>query len=83
MAVNKVEKRNGQVLIDLSTDTFVSADQLALGVIGHTADGEIVTGTLVPSTGGGTNVYSVDNGDGTQTLVIDGDSLSQAEYEAF
>lgn len=45
MAVNKVIYGN-QTLIDLSTDTLVTADQLLLGIIAHKKDGRRITGQL-------------------------------------
>ena len=46
MAVNKVEYA-GNTLIDLTADT-VTAETLAQGVTAHAANGEPITGTLVP-----------------------------------
>lgn len=44
MAVNKVMYGN-QTLIDLSTDTVASSDDILLGKVGHLRDGSVVTGT--------------------------------------
>ncbi|MCR5450702.1 MAG: hypothetical protein K6F23_15055 [Solobacterium sp.] len=44
MAVNKVVYGN-QTLIDLSTDTVASSDDILLGKVGHLRDGSVVTGT--------------------------------------
>lgn len=44
MAINKVAYGNN-VLIDLSTDTLSSADQLMQGVIAHDRTGAVITGT--------------------------------------
>lgn len=44
MAINKVTF-DGHPLIDLSTDTVTTANDIALGKIGHLKDGTIVTGT--------------------------------------
>lgn len=44
MAVNKVARGDGSVLIDLSTDTVTSAYDIIAGKVGHLANGAIVTG---------------------------------------
>lgn len=44
--VNKVELADGTPLIDLSSDTLSSADQLAQGIVAHDRTGATVTGTL-------------------------------------
>lgn len=44
MAINKVAYGNN-VLIDLSTDTLSSADQLMQGVVAHDRTGTVITGT--------------------------------------
>ena len=44
MAINKVVYGN-QTLIDLTTDTVASADDILLGKVGHLRDGTVVTGT--------------------------------------
>lgn len=44
MAINKV-KYGDTTLIDLSTDTVASSDDIVSGKIGHLRDGSIVTGT--------------------------------------
>ncbi len=44
MAVNKVARGDGSVLIDLSTDTVTSAYDIVAGKVGHLANGAIVTG---------------------------------------
>lgn len=44
MAVNKVMYGN-QTLIDLSTDTVASSDDILAGKVGHLRDGTVVTGT--------------------------------------
>lgn len=44
MAINKVAYGNN-VLIDLSTDTLSSADQLMQGVVAHDRTGAVITGT--------------------------------------
>ena len=51
MAVNQVKYGN-TTLIDLSTDTVASADDIVEGKIGHLRDGTVVTGT---ATGGASN----------------------------
>ena len=45
MAVNKVAKSDGTVLIDLTADTVTSAEHIMSGFIGHLANGTQVTGT--------------------------------------
>lgn len=52
MAINKIAL-DGQTLIDLSTDTVASSDDIVQGKIGHLNDGSVVTGTA--SSGGGTD----------------------------
>ena len=49
MAVNKVNKRDGTTLIDIS-DSTVSAATLAQGYKAYDADGNAVNGALVPAT---------------------------------
>lgn len=44
MAVNKIQKRNGDVLIDLTSDT-VSAETLLQGYTAHDKTGTLITGT--------------------------------------
>ena len=44
MGVSKVVKSNGDVIIDLTSDTITASD-LAYGVTAHGADGEAITGT--------------------------------------
>lgn len=44
MAINKVVY-GSQTLIDLTTDTVASADDILLGKVGHLRDGTVVTGT--------------------------------------
>lgn len=56
MAVNKVVKIDGSVIIDLSTDTVTSSAHIMAPYIGHLADGTQVTGT---GQGGGTAAISV------------------------
>lgn len=51
MAINKVVY-DGTTLIDLSSDTLSSADQLAQGIVAHDRTGATVTGSIViPSAG--------------------------------
>ena len=52
MAISKIQL-DGTTLIDLSTDTVASSDDIVSGKIGHLNDGMVVTGTA--STGGGTD----------------------------
>lgn len=52
MAINKIAL-DGTTLIDLSTDTVASSDDIVQGKIGHLNDGSVVTGTA--SSGGGTD----------------------------
>lgn len=47
MAVNKVMKSDGSILIDLSGDTVTSASDIVSGKTGHLADGTQVPGTAV------------------------------------
>lgn len=47
MANNKVQLSNGNVIIDLTSDTVTSASHIKSGLVGHLKDGSIVTGTLV------------------------------------
>lgn len=56
MAVNKVVY-GATVLVDLTEDT-VSASDLAEGVTAHSADGELITGTLPKTTG---IIYNADS----------------------
>ena len=44
MAINKVVY-DGTTLIDLSSDTLSSADQLAQGIVAHDRTGAVITGT--------------------------------------
>ena len=46
--VNKVQLADGSTLIDLSSDTLSSANQLLQGVVAHDRTGASVTGTYVP-----------------------------------
>lgn len=43
---NKVQLADGTVLIDLSSDTLSSADQLMQGIVAHDRTGATVTGEL-------------------------------------
>ena len=45
MATNKVVF-GGETVIDLTSDTLVSSDQLKKGIVAHTKDGNVITGTL-------------------------------------
>lgn len=47
MANNKVQLSNGTVVIDLTSDTVTSANHIKSGLVGHLADGTVVTGTLI------------------------------------
>ena len=47
MAINKVVY-DGSTLIDLSSDTLSSANQLAQGIVAHDRTGAVITGTNVP-----------------------------------
>lgn len=47
---NKIQLADGTVLLDLSTDTLSSADQLMQGVTAHDRTGAVITGT---GSGGG------------------------------
>lgn len=46
MAANKVIY-NGNTLIDLTSDTLTSSDQLLNGVVAHSSNGETITGNVV------------------------------------
>lgn len=73
MAVNKVVKIDGSVIIDLSTDTVTSSAHIMAPYIGHLADGTQVTGTGTGSGGGGSSAQTKTGsvtGDGTITLSI-------------
>lgn len=52
MAISKIQL-DGTTLIDLSTDTVASSDDIVQGKVGHLNDGSVVTGTA--QTGGGTD----------------------------
>ena len=69
MATNKVVF-GGETVIDLTTDTLVSSDQLKKGIVAHTKDGNVVTGTLSPISNGKITIDSELNDDGTQTIII-------------
>lgn len=47
MANIKVQLSNGTVIIDLTSDTVTSASHIKSGLVGHLADGSVVTGTLI------------------------------------
>ena len=49
MAISKIQL-DGTTLIDLTTDTVASSDDIVQGKIGHLNDGSVVTGTA--SSGG-------------------------------
>lgn len=49
MPINKVIYGN-QTIIDLSTDTLSSADQLAQGIVAHDRSGALITGTIIDGT---------------------------------
>lgn len=46
MAINKVVY-DGTTLIDLSSDTLSSADQLMQGIVAHDRTGAVITGTIL------------------------------------
>lgn len=46
MAINKVVY-DGTTLLDLSTDTLASADQLVQGIVAHDRTGATVVGSIV------------------------------------
>lgn len=54
-SINKVVFGN-QTLIDLTTDTLTSTDQLASGIVAHDRSGAVITGT---------NTYDADTSDAT------------------
>ena len=72
MATNKVIF-GGETVIDLTSDTLVRADQLKKGIVAHTKDGNVVTGTLSPTSNGKITIDSELNDDGTQTIIINED----------
>ena len=49
MGISKIEKRDGEVLIDLTADT-VTPDTLLEGITAHNAQGEAIVGTHVDGT---------------------------------
>lgn len=55
MSVNKVQLANGETIIDIS-DSTVTPETLAEGVIAHDASGQKITGRMVP--GGGASVQA-------------------------
>lgn len=55
--VNKVVF-GGQTVIDLSTDTVSSSDDILLGKVGHLRDGSVVTGT---ASGGDMTIVDITN----------------------
>ena len=55
MSVNKVQLANGETIIDIS-DSTVTPETLAEGVTAHDANGQKITGKMVP--GGGSSVQS-------------------------
>lgn len=52
MAINKIAF-DSTTLIDLSTDTVTSSDDIVSGKIGHLNDGSVVTGTAASEVIGG------------------------------
>lgn len=73
---NKIQLADGTVLLDLSSDTLSSADQLAQGIVAHDRTGAVITGTggtpavvvtEEPDTGGGIvkNITALDISDTT------------------
>lgn len=82
MAVNQVKYGN-TTLIDLSTDTVASADDIVEGKIGHLRDGTVVTGTATsgasnfltgtfttPSSAGVTNINIPYTGSGYPIMIV-------------
>lgn len=67
MAVNKVVKIDGSVIIDLSTDTVTSSSHIMAPYTGHLADGTQVTGSLV------VNKYYTGSSEPSSSLGNDGD----------
>ena len=67
MAINKIAL-DGTTLIDLSTDTVASSDDIVSGKVGHLNDGTVVTGTA--STGGGTETITAINLTALSTPIV-------------
>lgn len=44
---NKIQLADGTVLLDLSTDTLASADQLVQGIVAHDRTGATLVGSIV------------------------------------
>ena len=42
---NKIQLADGTVLLDLSSDTLSSADQIAQGIVAHDRTAAVITGT--------------------------------------
>lgn len=76
MGVNRVDYGD-ETLIDISNDT-VNADELAIGLIAHAADGEVITG-LAPKTWTGTKAdyetHKNDIPDGTLVNITDDSNI--------
>lgn len=66
MSINKVVY-GSDVLIDLSSDTLESANQLAEGIIAHDKAGNRIVGTMVAG-GGGAELVVTDDGNGNVVM---------------
>lgn len=60
-----VNGETGEVILDLSTDTLISASQLADGVKAHARSGEVITGT-------NTNDADTSDANATASQILDG-----------
>ena len=69
MATNKVVY-GGKTIIDLTKDTLNNPNQLAKGVIAHTKNGNTITGTLEPTSGGSATIKSATNTPNSDTTSI-------------
>lgn len=85
MSINKVYL-DDEMLIDLSTDTVSSANDIAKGKIGHLKDGSVVTGTLEGGGGGGgqviADVLEIRNS-GTVNLDLSGETFTTLRNYSF
>ena len=59
MGINRVEFKDGDVLMDLTSDTLSSPEQLLEGVTAHNNLGDLIVGTLVPGAVGGPTLHTV------------------------
>lgn len=66
MSVNKVQLANGETIIDIS-DSTVTPETLAEGVVAYNAKGERIVGTMKAGSGGA-NISTSDDGSGNVTV---------------